>query len=41
MQFIHTTDSQSEATKRLHQELGNSLHVEECEEELVSEADAK
>ena len=38
---IHITDVQSEATKRLSQELENSFKVQEREEEVDSEADAK
>ena len=38
---IYITDAQSEATKRLSQELENSFNVQEREEEVDSEADAK
>ena len=38
---IHITVAQSEATKRLSQELENSLNVQELEEEVDSEADTK
>ena len=38
---IHITDAQSEATKKLPQELENSFNVQEHEEEVDSEADVK
>ena len=38
---IHKTDAQLEATQRLPQELENSFNVQEREEEVDSEADAK
>ena len=38
---IHITDAQSEATKKLPQELENSFKVLEREEEVDSEADTK
>ena len=38
---IHITDAQLDANKRLPQELENSFNVQEHEEEVDSEADAK